>query len=311
VTGTGVRDLTTGSWLPAAARAGADGGAASPAGGPVLVDGLVRVGARPPLPTYLRGLWDRRHFLWREARAKVASGTRETVLGQAWLVVRPVVDGLAYFVVFGLLLGVSRGIPNFPGYLIVGVFLFSFTAQCVTSGTRSVRAGRNLVRAFTFPRAALPLSVVLQNLLTLVPTLVAMLGLLRVLPDREPMTWHAVAFPLVLVLQTAFVTGLTLVVARLGAALPDLNQVVAVAMRLWLYGSAVFFSFDRFVEHPRLLELVQANPMFLVLDASRDCLLYGRAPAPSTWLGLTAWALGSLVVGLLVFWHGEESYARD
>ncbi|VTR77845.1 ABC transporter permease [Cellulomonas hominis] len=276
----------------------------------VSPEALTRVGARAPLAGYVAQLWGRRSFLWEEARGRVIGRTRETVLGQAWLVVRPVLDGLAYYVVFGLLLGSRRGIDNYVGYLVVGTFLFAFTSQCLTSSTRSIRTGRALVRAFTFPRASLPVSAVLQGVVSLGPALLAMLLLVVVLPERERWGWSALLFPLVVALQAVFVLGASLVVARVGAVLPDVNQLISVLLRFWFYGSGVFFSFDGAVSHPVLLALVHANPMFLVIDAARDCLLYARTPAFSTWAALTAWALGSLVAGITFFWHGEESYGR-
>jgi teichoic acid transport system permease protein len=271
---------------------------------------LSQVGARPPVRVYLGQLWKRRHFLWAEARAKVTSGTRETLLGQAWLVINPMLNGLAYYLIFGKVLGADRGIPNFLGYLIVGVFLFQFTTQSVTSGAKSIPSGRNLIRAFSFPRASLPISVVLRGILNLAPTLGAMFVLLVVLPEDEQWSGAALLFPAVLALQVVFVTGVTLLMARAAAALPDLNQLISVAMRFWLYGSAVFFSIDRFKAYPWIVGIMEANPMYMVLDAARDTLVYGVVPAASTWIALSAWALGSLVVGFLVFWRAEESYGR-
>lgn len=271
---------------------------------------LKPVGARPPVRTYLRQLWGRRHFLWAEAHAKVTSGTRETLLGQAWLVISPVLNGLAFFLIFGVILETSRGIPNFLGYLIIGVFLFQFTSQCVSRGAHSIASGRNLIRAFTFPRASLPVSVVLRGMLNLGPVLAAMVLLIVVLPTKERWTAAALLFPAVLALQLLFVTGLTLLFARLAAMLPDLNQLISVALRIWLYGSAVFFSIERFEDFPLVFDIMRANPMFMVLDAARDCLLYGTVPAASTWIGLSAWSLGALLVGFLFFWQGEESYGR-
>lgn len=271
---------------------------------------LSRVGARPPLGTYLRQLWERRHFLWAEARAKVGSGTRETVLGQLWLVAKPVLDGLVYYVIFGFLLNANQGIPNFLGYLVIGVFLFAFTTECVTGGAKSIQSGRNLIRAFAFPRASLPISVVLRAVLGLVPTLAAMFAILLLLPEREVWTWRVALFPLVLVLQTLFATGLAMLLARLTAAFADLSQLIPYFVRFWLYGSAVFFSTERFAEHPLILAVMHANPMYMVLDAARDCLLYGVTPSTGLWLGLTAWSVATFVVGFLVFWRGEESYGR-
>ena len=271
---------------------------------------LTRVGARPPLGEYLAHLWNRRYFLWADARAKVTSGTRETLLGTAWLVLKPILDGLTYFLIFGLLLKSSRGIENFVGYLIIGVFLFSFTTRCVTGGARSITSGRNLIRAFTFPRAALPISVVLREVLNLVPVLGAMVFILVVLPPREAITWRVLLVPAVLALQVVFCTGLALLLARAAAKIPDLNQLISFAMRLWLYGSAVFFSYDQFIDHPTVLSLMEANPMFMVLDMVRNCLLYGVTPTASMWLALSVWSLGTLIIGLLFFWQGEESYGQ-
>ncbi|WP_278235348.1 ABC transporter permease [Isoptericola sp. AK164] len=271
---------------------------------------LSQVGARPPIGTYLKQLWGRRHFLWAEARAKVTSGTRETLLGQAWLVISPILNGLAYYLIFGLILNTSRGIENFLGYLVIGVFLFQFTTQCVTNGAKSIQSGRNLIRAFSFPRASLPISVVLRSMLNLVPTLAAMLLIIVLLPPAEAWTTASLLFPIVLVLQVMLATGLALLFARMTTVIPDLSQLLGVAMRIWLYASAVFFSIDRFAEYPSIVGIMEANPMFMVLDAARDCLLYATVPDAGTWIGLSAWSVGALVVGFLFFWQGEESYGR-
>lgn len=271
---------------------------------------LTRVGARPPLGVYLSQLWNRRHFLWAEARAKVTSGTRENLLGTVWLVLKPVLDGLTYFLIFGLLLQSDRGIDNFLGYLVIGVFLFSFTTRCVTGGAKSISAGRNLIRAFAFPRASLPIAVVLREMLNMVPVLGAMAAIIIVLPPGEEFTWRVALVPAVLALQVLFVTGLSLLLARCAAVVPDINQLIGFATRLWLYGSAVFFSYEKFISHPTLLAVMELNPMFMVLDMVRNCVLYGVTPALSSWLGLSAWAVGTLVVGFLFFYRGEESYGR-
>ena len=67
-------------------------------------------------------LWDRRSFIFFDARARVQSGHDNNHLGIAWLVLTPVLTGLSFYLIFGLLLGTSKGIENFIGYLIIGVF---------------------------------------------------------------------------------------------------------------------------------------------------------------------------------------------
>ncbi|MGW2092771.1 ABC transporter permease [Promicromonospora sukumoe] len=277
----------------------------------VTLGNLSRVGARPPLGQYVRLLWERRHFLWADARAKVASGTRQSLLGKAWLVLNPLIDGAVYYLVFGLLMKNERGIENFLGYLLIGVFLFQFTTQSINGGARSVQSGKNLIRAFTFPRAALPISVVLRNLLNLGPTLVTLAALIYFMPPAEEYTWRIALVAGALALQVMFTTGLALLVARWAAALPDITNLIGMTMRVWLYASAVFFSFDRLLgKESELRVWLEANPMFIVLDIVRDCVLYATTPDPMRWIVLGGWAVGTLVIGFVVFWRAEESYGR-
>jgi teichoic acid transport system permease protein len=276
----------------------------------VPTDGLRDLYRRPPLVEYVRRLWGRRHFIRADARARVAGSTRGTVLGRAWLVLNPVLDGAAYFLIFGLLLQTSRGIPNFLGYLVIGVFLFRYTARCLTAGSQSLLTGRGLVRGFRFPRAALPVSAVYRETLSFVPVLTVMVLLVLGIPPLEPVTWRWLLLPAVLALQGLFNLGLALTVARMTAQLPDVGQLVSFVSRIWLYASGVFFAYDRFVDHPTLVRVLELNPLFVVLDMSRDLLLYATVPDATSWLVLTAWAAVSAVGGLVFFWRREDRYGH-
>jgi teichoic acid transport system permease protein len=272
---------------------------------------LDRVASRPPFGQYVRQLWQRRHFILADAHGRLVSGTRGTLLGMAWLVLTPVLDGVAYYVVFGLLLQVSRGIENFVAYLIVGVFLFSFTSRCLSQGAQSLLNNKNLVRAFSFPRAALPVAAVVREVLNLVPVLAVMVVLVLAIPPVEHLTWRWLLLPGILALQTVFNLGIALIAARATARVPDLRHLLGFVTRFWLYGSAVFFSFERFVEHPDLLRVLQLNPLFIVLDMARDVLLYATTPALGSWALLAAWAAAALALGSLYFWRGEERYGSE
>ncbi|WP_307861534.1 ABC transporter permease [Cellulomonas wangleii] len=283
------------------------------------VDGtlLQPVTGRPPMAEYLHLLWKRRHFIAADARAKVSTRNSGTLLGRAWLVLSPLMDATVYLVIFGLLLRSSRGIDNFIGYLVIGVFLFQFTSRCLVQGSRSLIAGRALLRSFAFPRAALPVAAVAREALSFAPALATLVVIvLFTRPGQEDawtapidqISWRWLLVPLVLALQLAMNLGLALIAARITTRVRDLSNVITLFTRFWLYGSAVFFSFDRFIDHPTLLQVVQLNPMFIVLDMVRDCLLYAQTPAWESWALLSGWAAALLVVGTVTFWRGEESY---
>ena len=277
----------------------------------VSSEGLVPVGRRTSLSSYLAALWNRRHFIIAESRAKMSSSTRKNILGYGWLFLNPLLSVLAFWFIFGFILQTSRGVPNFLGFLVVGVFFFGYTGKCMTGGTGAIRSGASMIKGFQFPRAALPISTVVRNFLDFMPTLLVMVIVLAVVPPLEVITWRVILVIPVIVLQTIFNVGLACFLARLGHKIPDLTNFMSIVSRFWLYGSGVFFSIeDRLGNHPALLEAMQYNPMHAYLTLVRNSLLYGVESDLKMWIIGTVWAFGLLIVGFLFFWRGEENYGR-
>lgn len=272
--------------------------------------GLREIGTRPRLADYLGQLWDRRHFIVADSRARAQTSNRQMLLGSGWLVLKPLLDGLAFYLIFALLLKTDRGVENFVGFLLIGVFMFQFTQRCLTTGAASVASNRGLIRSFTFPRASLPIAGVLRELFSTGPVLLTMAVLIVVIPPHAEITWRWLLFPAVLALQTTFNLGLALFAGRIVFRVPDLNHAISFMTRFWIYGSGVFFSLDHFVTHPGLLQAMQLNPLFVILDMTRDLLLYGVTPTTGSWVTLALWATVLPLAGLLFFWRGEESYGR-
>lgn len=266
------------------------------------------VGGRPPLGEYLRRLWQRRHFIYADSRARAFSGNRDMLLGNLWLVGVPILQGLMYFIVFALVLKVNRGIPNFTGFLLIGIFLFQYTTSCLSQGVTAMSRGRGLTTAFSFPRAAVPLATLLRETLSMAPVLATLVLLLLVVPPGTEVTWAWLLFPLVFALQVLFNAGLVLYAARLGSAIPDFKHVVSFLSRFWFYTSGVFFSVERFIQDPVWLAVARLNPMYLILDMSRDLLLYDTVPDGRSWALLSVWSVTVAAFGFWYFWQGEDSY---
>lgn len=277
----------------------------------VSSEGLVPVGKRTSLRSYLSALWNRRHFILAESKAKMSGSTRKNLLGYGWLFLNPLLSVLAFWFIFGFILNSSRGIDNFIGYLVIGVFFFQFTGKSMTGGTGAIRSGASMIKGFQFPRAALPISTVVRNFLDFLPSVVVMVILIAVIPPAEVITWRVLLVIPVIVLQTIFNVGLACFLARLGHKIPDLTNFMSIVSRFWLYGSGVFFSIeDRLADQPTILAAMQFNPMYAYLTLTRNSLLYGVDSPAWMWAMGTVWAFGLLIVGFLFFWRGEESYGR-
>lgn len=272
---------------------------------------LFHIGVRPPLRVYLNQLWQRRHFIWYDSRQRAANQNNSHIFGNLWLVLRPMLDAVFYYVIFALLLGVDRGIENFPAFLVIGLLMFRSTAGAISSGGSSMRSAKSMLRAFSFPRAAVPISNVLQSALTAVITTAAMcVAIILIPPHALPQLAWVLIVP-IFVLHMFVNLGVTFITARIGWHFPDMTNLMSVISRMLMYGSGVMFPIERFVSNPDIREIVMLNPLFRIIDMSRTVLIDGAIPDLKSWLIVSAWAVVLVVGGFLFFWRGEESYGRE
>jgi teichoic acid transport system permease protein len=272
--------------------------------------GLTRAGARLPIDEYSRRLWHRRWFVAAYATASNAVGYQRSFLGQAWQLLTPLINILIYYLIFGLLLHTSRGVPNFIAFLSVGVIVFSFCTSSLVSGARSITTNIGLVRALQFPRAVLPVSTTLVAFLQLLNSLVVLIPIL--LLNGVPLSWRWLELVPALALQALFCLGLAFFVARIGAQIPDTTQVLPFVSRVWTFSSGVMFSVTQVTAgHPGWVGTVlKLNPGNVFLTLARHALLVGSPATPMNWVVAAAWGFGTLAVAYLYFWRGEETYGN-
>jgi len=277
----------------------------------VNLRGLRRVGARPPFLDYLVALWDYRHFVYYDARSRVQTGNEQDRLGLAWLVLGPLLNGLMFYLIMGVLLKSGAGMDNFVAFLIIGVFLFQMTTRAISSSSRVISTNKNVIQAFQFPRASLVLAANVRELLSNIPVLITMLILVIVLPPSEEISWRWLMLIPIVVLQFIFNLGLGLILARIVSVFNDASQLISYAIRLWMYASCMFFSIDRFDEAPVIKAIMEFNPLYNVLNLARECLLEGSVGTWQAWVILALWSLAAAAFGIVFFWKGEESYGRE
>lgn len=272
--------------------------------------GLTSSAKRQPIGGYLRELAARRDFVVAMGTGRKSAQYRDTSLGRLWQVIGPILNAIVYYFIFGILLQTSKGVDNFPAFLIIGVFTFTYTQRVVTGSTKSIANNRAMIRAIHFPRAVMPLSVIVQEVQQQVVSL-GVLGII-VLLTGEPLTWTWLAVLPILVLQTMFNIGLGFMIARWTAASRDVAQLVPFVMHTWRYLSGVMFSIPVFTADldPWVRDALYLNPMTGYLELMRGALLTDYAAPAWLWALAAGWAALFLVVGFVVFWRAEETYSR-
>ena len=271
------------------------------------------VALRPPgatgsLRDYVRSVWEMRLFAWDSARSSVRAANSQQHLRSFWLVLEPVLTILVYWLVFGVVLDVSRGVDNFLAFITVGQIHYRMAQRALLGAGGSLLSGAPILRSMAFPRAVLPLSEVLKALASFRVEVLVMLAAVVIMGESIRLSWIVVA-PLALA-QLGFALGVGLALARVVHRYSDVHRLMQTVMRLVFYGSGVIWPVDRFIENETVLRLFYLNPLYAFIDLARWSVL----GMPSASLGLAilsclAWPSVTLVAGLIFFRRAEHLYA--
>ena len=252
-----------------------------------LRHGLRPSAAQPRVLAYLRELWLRRHFVMAFATARNIAMYTEAKLGQIWQILTPLLNAGVYFLIFGLLLHINRGIPDYLGFLVTGIFVFNFTQRAFITTSSVITESLPLIRALQFPRAALPLAYVVVELEQVALAMAVLVAI--VLATGEPITWYWLLVIPALLLQTVFNIGIGLFAGRLGSQVNDFSQLLPFLMRTWLYLSGVLFSIQNLdlstSSHVPAwaVPVLASNPAAVYIDLVRNSIMASqRLSAPGS-----------------------------
>jgi teichoic acid transport system permease protein len=258
----------------------------------------------PPLGPYFRALWQRRQFAFALARTNLRSQHFNTVLGQLWLLLNPVLLALVYFTLVEIIRSGSRSI-DFLAHLMICLFAFRFVSRSVSQGTRSVVGGGRLILNTAFPRTVLPLTSVMTSFMTFLPTLLvyAVVHAIAGLPVGPHLLWTLPIFATMAI----FAAGATMLAATAQVYFRDLANFLPYAIRIWLYTSPILFYTDEVPE--RLKPILQLNPLWPMLGALSDVVNQGQTPSAEFLLWGFAWAVAALFAGAFLFISREREFA--
>ena len=258
----------------------------------------------PPLIPYIREAWRRRAFAYELARTRLRSQQFNTVFGQLWLVLNPLLLACVYFVLVDILRGGSSR-PGFFAHLVVGVFAYHLVSDAVRQGTRSVVSGGRLILNSAFPRILLPLGATITAVKRFLPTMVIYIPLH--LASDLPLGWHLLWALPVFGLLTVMGAGLAMIVGALQVYFRDLKDFMPYLLRVWLFASPVLYYANEVPDRYKVI--LDVNPLGGLLTAWSDVLILGRPPELWSMLLGLAWGAGLFTVAALFFMSREREFA--
>jgi len=269
---------------------------------PVAVYEPFRAGL-PPLGAYLRSLWARRSFIAEFSRSELREQNYGSVFGQLWLVLNPLLLSGVYFLLIYIIGGQSDSTRY--GHLTASLFLFYLVSNSLTGGVKSITAGQRLILNTAFPRIMLPISAMVIALFKFVPTLAVFFVMRTVLGLNYSwqMFW---AIPVILI-ALLMGLGMAILISCINVYFRDIASFLPYMTRSLLYLSPILYQASNLSDQLRSFEI--ANPIFYLLDAWSQVMVYAQAPDLFSLLHSLVWALAIFILGTYFFLSRERDFA--
>lgn len=218
-----------------------------------------------------------------------------SALGYAWSVLQPLMFFIIYYVVFTYFMRLD--VPNYPGFLLLGVVLWNFFSEGTSSGANALLTRADLLTKTVLPREVMVYAALLSAGLTFVINLIVLAVILRI--TGTPLTITAITFPILLADLVLLTLGTSLLLAPLYVRYRDVGYLWGIVLQVGFWLTPIIY-LDLMVP-AKWRWIVWVNPVGRIIGDARRALIYGWWPGPRGLLLTTAMSLAVCVLGYWSF----------
>lgn len=255
---------------------------------------------------YWHDLWRYRELFYFLAWRDLLIRYKQTVVGVAWSLIRPLLTMVVLTFVFGKLGKMPSGDVPYPLLVFCGMLPWQFFSTSLSESGNSLVTNSNLISKVYFPRLIVAISSVITSFADFLISAVFLTVLMFWYRQVPPPT--VFFLPLFVLLAFAASLGVGLWISALMVEYRDFRFIVPFIVQFGLYISPVGFLSNVVPEQYRLL--YSLNPMVGVIDGFRWCLLGGSQSVYWPGLALSSVSVTILVAtGLWYFRKTEQTFA--
>ncbi|MFY0592622.1 ABC transporter permease [Roseivirga sp.] len=243
-------------------------------------------------------------------RRDLVAQYKQTILGPIWYFVQPILTTLTYVLIFGNVAGLSTdGLPKMLFYL-AGVTSWRYFSDSLTKTSETFTKNAQIFGKVYFPRAIMPISVTITNLVTYGIQLLLFFAVYAyfILAEGFELSIQneLYLFPLLVFIMMLLGLGFGFILSALTTKYRDLKFLITFGVQLLMYGTPVIYPLSSIPEKYKIF--IMANPMSSVIETFRYMFL-GAGSIDYGQLGYSA-AFGILIfiIGLVIFNRTEKNF---
>ena len=204
-------------------------------------------------------LWRYRDLVLLFVRRDFVAVYKQTILGPLWYLIQPLLTTITFTVIFGQIASLpTDGLPQFLFYMS-GTVVWAYFADCLNKTSNTFVRNANLFGKVYFPRMAVPVSILISNLITFAIQfglfiVFVLFFALRGTPIQPNWTWVALS-PLLVLMMAGLGLGFGIIISSLTTKYRDLRFLVTFGVQLLMYATPVIYPVSSIpaplpVDHP-------------------------------------------------------------
>jgi ABC-type polysaccharide/polyol phosphate export permease len=250
-----------------------------------------------------REAWRYRDLILFLVRRDLTARYKRSVFGVAWTMLNPLGMMIVLSIVFSKVFRIT--IEHYPAYVLSGLIAWTFFSQTSSSAINVLVWGGDLLQRIYIPRSAFAISSIGTGLINLLLSLVPLLIVMVVI--GSPLHWTILLAPVAMILLGLFSLGVGLLISTIGIYFADVVEMYAIVIMAWFYITPIIYTIDLL---PANLQVwLKLNPMVHLVELFRSLVFSGQIPTLEYWLISAGVALGTFIIGWLVFTGKSDEFA--
>jgi len=259
----------------------------------------------------IREVLSRRRLIAYLIRADLHKTGADTLLGNIWWFVDPLLQMLVYVIFVGIIL--QRRTPDYPLFVLSAILPWKWFESTIKDGIGSIVSRERLIKQIWFPKLVLPVATTLGGGVAFAFGLIPLFAITFIF-YRHHVSAYMLLIPAVAVVQVIFSLPLAVILSATNVFYRDVGNLARHVLRMWFYLSPALYGVDQVKslteKNPFLADIYMLNPWTVLFTSYRNVIFYGQAPE---WHQLGILVLASLVLGvvaILFFKRTEPSFAK-
>ncbi len=254
-------------------------------------------------------LWKYRDLVMLFVRRDFVSVYKQTILGPLWYLIQPLLTTLTFTFIFGNIAQLpTDGLPQFLFYMS-GTVVWAYFADCLVKTSNTFVQNSNLFGKVYFPRMAVPVSILISNLITFFIQFAFFLVFVGYFVLRgtaiQPNIW-ILSFPLLLLIMAGQGLGLGILISAMTTKYRDLRFLVSFGVTLLMYATPVILPVSAIPE--RFQIFIRLNPMTPIVETFRYAFLGAGLVSVFDLLYSFGFMVVIVAVGSIVFNRVEATF---